>query len=182
MIQEEEMHFVWTSVTHDPHLKQCEYGRFRGGNGRRRGRGVKRLNCKSVYWKWNGRGVMELMWKKRRWWNRMEDEFRREVALFVKGQTMKEKNRIDGMNYKWVYTILRRELRLSVEKKQSGCKSRIYDWRSLDESSYYSKNGWKGRQYSERFHSTYKVLSSNFTLILISSLWVWFNSLQNNGS
>ena len=31
----------------------------------------------------------------------MEDEFRREVALFVKGQTMKEKNRTDGMNYKW---------------------------------------------------------------------------------
>ena len=30
----------------------------------------------------------------------MEDEFRREVALFVKGQTMKEKNRTDGMNYK----------------------------------------------------------------------------------
>ena len=53
----------------------------------------------------------------------MEDEFRREVALFVKGQTMKEKNRIDGMNYKWVYTFLRRELRLSVEKNNLDAKA-----------------------------------------------------------
>ena len=182
MIQEEEMHFVWTSVTHDPHLKQCEYGRFRGGNGRRRGRGVKRLNCKSVYWKWNGRGVMELLWKKGD--DEIEWRMNLEGKLPCLWRDRQWKKRIVLME--WIInecTLFYEESYDLVLKKTIWMqKPNIYDWRSLNESSYYSKNSWKGRVYSERFHSTYKVLSSNFTLILISSLWVWFNSIQNNGS
>ena len=36
---------------------------------------------------------------------------------------MKEKNRTDGMNYKSMYTFLRRELRLSVEKNNLDAKA-----------------------------------------------------------